>query len=116
MDSHGNSQADVSSVHEDFWIRGLDDKEGYYYQGPYADCVRAVDFLASRPEIDRGRIAVYRRLPVPKEYRVYPEAGHWVEAAHARERQRWMLDYHPLKDAKDPDKGDSHRRSLLHGL
>jgi cephalosporin-C deacetylase-like acetyl esterase len=36
--------------------------------------------------------AVYNRLPVSKEYRVYPKAGHWVEAAHARDRQQWMLD------------------------
>jgi cephalosporin-C deacetylase-like acetyl esterase len=36
----------------------LDDKQGYYYQGAYADCVRAVDFLATRPEVDQKRIGV----------------------------------------------------------
>lgn len=189
---HGNSQADVSGTPEDFWIRGLDHKEGYYYQGAYADCVRAVDFLASRPEVDVDRIAVtggsqggglslvtaaldprislcapdipflcdwvryfktsdwpemnewvkakperswektlrtlsyfdtlnladrircpvflglglqdevcpaatifsvYNRLTRLKEYRVYPEAKHWVEAVHAQEQQRWMMDH-----------------------
>lgn len=55
---HGNSQDDVPGLPEDYWLRGLDDKEGYYYQGAYADCVRAVDFLASRPEIDQTRIAI----------------------------------------------------------
>ena len=56
--AHGNSQDDVPGQPENYWIRGLDDKEGYYYQGAYADCVRAVDFLVSREEIDGERIAV----------------------------------------------------------
>jgi cephalosporin-C deacetylase-like acetyl esterase len=55
---HGNSQQDVEGRPRDYWIRGLDDKEGYYYQGAYLDCVRAVDFLCSREEVDPGRIAV----------------------------------------------------------
>ena len=55
---HGNSQDDVSGMPQDYWLRGLDDKQGYYYQGAYADCVRAIDFLASRPEVDATRIAV----------------------------------------------------------
>jgi len=55
---HGNSQQDVEGRPRDYWIRGLDEKEGYYYQGAYLDCVRAVDFLCSREEVDPGRIAV----------------------------------------------------------
>ena len=55
---HGNSQDDVKGKPSDFWIRGLDNKEGYYYQGAYLDCVRAVDFLCSREEVDSKRIAV----------------------------------------------------------
>jgi len=55
---HGNSQDDVPGTPQDYWVRGLDDKEGYYYQGAYADCVRAVDFLVSRPEVDARRIAI----------------------------------------------------------
>jgi cephalosporin-C deacetylase len=55
---HGNSQEDVKGTPQDYWLRGLDDKQGYYYQGAYADCVRAVDFLASRPEVDTTRIVV----------------------------------------------------------
>lgn len=55
---HGNSQDDVPGKPADFWIRGLDEKQGYYYQGAYMDCMRAVDFLASRPEVDIKRIAV----------------------------------------------------------
>ena len=55
---HGNSQQDVKGKPGNYWIRGLDDKEGYFYQGAYMDCVRAVDFLFSRKEVDRKRIAV----------------------------------------------------------
>ena len=54
---HGNSKDDVSGK-ADYWIRGLDDKNGYYYQGAYADCIRAVDFLMTRPEINKSRIGV----------------------------------------------------------
>ncbi len=187
---HGNSQQDVSGTPADFWIRGLDDKQGYFYQGAYADCVRAVDFLASRDEVDASRIAVtggsqgggltlataalddrislcapdiaflcdwvryfktsswpeidnwiaaqphrswentlrtmsyfdalnlaekircpaffslglqdavcppstilavYNRLNVPKEYRVYPDTMHWVVPEHHQERRAWIL-------------------------
>ena len=35
---------------------GLESKESYGYRGVIADCVRAVDFLRSRPEIDPERI------------------------------------------------------------
>ncbi|MGE4550018.1 MAG: acetylxylan esterase [Opitutales bacterium] len=55
---HGNSQEDIKGKPGNYWIRGLDDKEGYYYQGAYMDCVRAVDFLCSRKEVDAKRIAV----------------------------------------------------------
>ena len=55
---HGNSQDDVKGQPRNFWVRGLDHNEGYYYQGAYLDCVRAVDFLCSRKEVDTSRIAV----------------------------------------------------------
>jgi len=55
---HGNSQDDVPGKPANYWIRGLDDKQGYYYQGVYADCIRAVDFLVSRSEVDQKRIGV----------------------------------------------------------
>ncbi len=35
------------------------DRESYYYRGAYMDCVRGMDFLHSRPEIDTGRIGVW---------------------------------------------------------
>jgi len=56
---HGNSQDDVSGQPQDFWIRGLDSPDTYYYRGAYLDCVRAVDFVATRREVDSERIAVW---------------------------------------------------------
>jgi cephalosporin-C deacetylase-like acetyl esterase len=39
------------------WIAwGLESKETYYYRGAFMDLVRAVDFLASRPEVDKRKI------------------------------------------------------------
>lgn len=56
---HGNSQDDVRGKPSDYWIRGLDDKDEYYYRGAYMDCVRAVDYLCSREDVDQTRIAVW---------------------------------------------------------
>lgn len=56
---HGNSQDTVKGKPEDFWIRGLDDKAGYFYQGAYMDCVRAVEFLMQHRSVDASRIAVW---------------------------------------------------------
>ena len=56
---HGNSQDTVKGKPEDFWIRGLDDKAGYFYQGAYMDCVRAMDFLVQHRSVDPSRIAVW---------------------------------------------------------
>ena len=37
---------------------GLDNKEHYYYRGAYLDTVRAIDFVASRPEVDTRCILI----------------------------------------------------------
>ena len=36
----------------------LEDKEAYYYRGGFMDCVRGLDFLLSRPEINAQRVGV----------------------------------------------------------
>ncbi len=38
---------------------GLDRPENHYYRAAYMDCIRAVDFICSREEIDSSRVAVY---------------------------------------------------------
>jgi cephalosporin-C deacetylase len=37
---------------------GILDPEEYYYRGAYVDCVRALDFIATRPELNAARIAL----------------------------------------------------------
>jgi cephalosporin-C deacetylase-like acetyl esterase len=55
---HGNSKDDVNPGFPGYLLYHLEDKEKYIYRGAYMDCVRAVDFLCSRPEVDVSRIAV----------------------------------------------------------
>ena len=37
------------------------DKERFYYRGAYMDCVRGLDLLASRPEVDAARLGMWSR-------------------------------------------------------
>jgi len=55
---HGNSKDDVDSKGQEYMFIGFapERPEAYIYTGAYLDCVRAVDFLISRPEIDASRI------------------------------------------------------------
>jgi len=55
---HGNSKDDVNPGFPGYILSGLDDREKYIYRGAYMDCVRGIDFLWSRPEVDTSRIAV----------------------------------------------------------
>lgn len=41
-----------------YMTKGIFGKEDYYYRGVYMDCVRAVDFLSTRKEIDMARLCV----------------------------------------------------------
>jgi cephalosporin-C deacetylase-like acetyl esterase len=55
---HGNSQDHVNPGFPGYLQHHVDDKELYIYRGAYMDCVRAVDFLYSRREVDTSRIVV----------------------------------------------------------
>jgi len=55
---HGNSTDDVNPGFPGYILTNLGDKEKYIYRGAYMDCVRGIDFLSSRPEVDASRIAV----------------------------------------------------------
>ena len=55
---HGNSQDDVNPGFPGYLQFHVDDKERYVYRGAYMDCLRAVDFLYSRSEVDTSRVAV----------------------------------------------------------
>ena len=42
---------------DNLWCtRGLESKDTYYYRGVYADAVRAIDFVCSRPNVDQDRL------------------------------------------------------------
>ncbi|NLE35695.1 MAG: acetylxylan esterase [Bacteroidales bacterium] len=55
---HGNSTDNVNPGFPGYILTNLGDKEKYIYRGAYMDCVRGIDFLCSRPEVDASRIAV----------------------------------------------------------
>ncbi len=59
---HGNSTDDEPGYYwwgaGDYLLRGLDDPQNFFYRGAIMDCLRAVDFVASRPEVDAKRIAI----------------------------------------------------------
>lgn len=55
---HGNSCDQVNPGFPGYILHQINDKESYIYRGAYMDCVRAVDFLYSRTEVDTSRIAV----------------------------------------------------------
>lgn len=55
---HGNSTDDVNPGFPGYILTNLEDKEKYIYRGAYMDCIRGIDFLFSRPEVDTTRVAV----------------------------------------------------------
>jgi cephalosporin-C deacetylase len=55
---HGNSRDDVNPGFPGYLLSGLSDKNQYIYRGAYMDCIRAMDFLCSRDEVDTSRMAV----------------------------------------------------------
>jgi len=55
---HGFSQDQVNPGFPGYLQHQVEDKEKYIYRGAYMDCLRAVDFLYGRSEVDTTRIAV----------------------------------------------------------
>jgi len=46
--------------HHSGWLtQGVHDPDAYYYRGVYVDCVRALDVLASRAEVDMARVGLH---------------------------------------------------------
>ncbi|HAS47119.1 MAG TPA: hypothetical protein DCS93_41940 [Microscillaceae bacterium] len=57
---HGNSKSVIKPQEDymDFLTYNLKNHQQYVYRGAIMDCIRALDFLQTRPEIDQNRIAV----------------------------------------------------------
>lgn len=55
---HGNSQSNIRPGFPGYLQHQLHDKEMYIYRGAYMDCARALDFLFTRPEVDKNRVGV----------------------------------------------------------
>jgi cephalosporin-C deacetylase len=55
---HGNSKDNINPGFPGFLTTGLEYKETYIYRGAYMDCIRALDFLSSRTEVDTSRLGV----------------------------------------------------------
>lgn len=57
---HGNSKDVVNTTDYtyDYITKNLNNKDKYMYRGAIADCIRAIDFLASRSEINQKQIIV----------------------------------------------------------
>lgn len=56
--SQGESLHEWEIEHGTRLIYNITDRDRYYYRGAYMDCVRGIDFLCSRSEIDTSRIGV----------------------------------------------------------
>jgi cephalosporin-C deacetylase len=56
---HGISKQDFDPKDREYMWEGIDGPlEDYVYVGAFLDCIRGLDFLASRPEVDASRLGV----------------------------------------------------------
>lgn len=55
---HGNSRDEINPGFPGYLLYNLKDRERYIYRGAYMDCIRAVDFLCSRNEVDSRYLVV----------------------------------------------------------
>jgi cephalosporin-C deacetylase len=59
--AQGESKREWDLPHGTKLTHYLTDRERFYYRAGYMDCVRGVDFLAGRPEVDPDRIGMWSR-------------------------------------------------------
>jgi cephalosporin-C deacetylase len=106
---HGNS--DNSGIREyEMWVRGLENKDNYFYKNIYLDCFVGLNYLASREDVDLDRIAVWggsqggglslltaaydkrvslciADIPFLTDWERYFEISHWYEL------DKWMAQH-----------------------
>lgn len=54
----GKSRDEINPGNPGYFVWHITNREKYYSRGAIADCIRAVDFLTSRSEVDTARLAV----------------------------------------------------------
>ncbi|MGZ3755372.1 MAG: acetylxylan esterase [Mucilaginibacter sp.] len=54
----GNSRDQINTRHDEFIVRHIEDKDKYVMRGVIMDCIRCVDFICSRPELNHEQIFV----------------------------------------------------------
>jgi cephalosporin-C deacetylase-like acetyl esterase len=54
----GSSRSEVDPGNPGYFVWNISDKEKYFCRGAILDCIRAVDFLTSRSEVDTSRLGV----------------------------------------------------------
>jgi len=59
--AQGESKVEWDLDHGTKLTYQLADREQFYYRGGYMDCVRGLDFLAARPEVDAARLGMWGR-------------------------------------------------------
>ena len=57
--SQGESLKEWEIEHGTRLVYKITDRDRYYYRGAYMDCVRGLDFLCDRSEVDTNRIGVW---------------------------------------------------------
>jgi cephalosporin-C deacetylase len=56
---HGDSNKDVNPGFGAYLTYGLKNRSTYIFRGAYMDCIRSLDFICSRPEVDSKRIGIW---------------------------------------------------------
>lgn len=56
--THGPSKQYFTTPIPEHHLWNITEPEGYYYRLAFMDCLRALDFLVSRPEVDKNRIGL----------------------------------------------------------
>ena len=59
--AQGESQREGELEHDTKLTYHITDRAKYYYRGAYMDCLRGLDFLSSRPEVDPQRLGMWSR-------------------------------------------------------
>ena len=118
---HGESD-NTGERRYDMWVRGMELKENYYYRGIFLDCIRAIDYLESRDDVNMDKLAIWggsqggglslaiaaldqrvklcvADIPYMCDYPRYFAITHWDEVDHwfaEDDAHTWELMYNTL--------------------